>query len=90
MTRRLAESLQKKFGPIITGQETLPTLVFACACASSDLECAKFGTLYVCNLMLANDSQGCCKSAEKVWADSNKPEIFYLFGSLPARALPAT
>ena len=26
MTRRLAASLQKEFGPILTSQETLPTL----------------------------------------------------------------
>ena len=77
MTRRLAASLQKKFGPILTSQKFFPTLGPG---LRMRLLRPKFGALQVCDLTLANDSQGCRESAEKVWADSNKPGNFLTLG----------
>ena len=42
------------------------------------------------DLTLANNSQACCKSAEKVCADSKKPENFSQSRCVPAHALSLT
>ena len=87
MTRRLAASLQKKFGAILTSQKTFFHFGSLPAHAFPPRVCEIPGT---CDLTLENVSQACCESAEKVCVDSNKPGNFSHFGSLPAHALPPT
>ena len=142
MTRRLPESLQKQFGPFLKRQETLPTLglclrmrrslsrvpevcdalssrsnackwlaglprvcrkslirfqnarklcpLWARACAVPYLGCTKFVMLYVRVLTLANDSQACRESADKIWADFETPGNFAQSGPMLAHVLPPT
>ena len=73
MTRTLAASLQKKFGPILTSQLFFLTLgpflrMRFLRPKKGEIRVSFFG-----DIPLENDSQACCESAEKVWADSNKP-----------------
>ena len=79
---------RKSLGHFKKGGKLFPLCVRTCACAFPYLGCAKFGTPLVCDLTLSNDSQACCESAEKVWADTNKPGNFSRSGCVPTDTLP--
>ena len=65
MTRRLAASLQKKFGPILKSKETFPTLDSHLRMRLPIPRVREVWTPKDCDPTFVNHSQACCECAEK-------------------------
>ena len=69
-------------GRFLKARKLIELWVSACASAAPYLRCAKFGTLLIIDLTLANDSQTCCESVQKKFRPIRKSqETFTTLGA---------